>query len=213
MFFMEEEEEKVIKELDEGDVMGEDAFFNLTVCTASVIALSKAEVNFLEKDVLAKWEERDLGIESKLRDYCLKLKKISGLLKKRRLDRRLQKRIEISNKVSIQSLDASGAPRGKSLTGTLADICGGGVSFYLKTPKENVVNMFEEPRINLRFIINTGGSQQDLEQTGTVVAAIHHFYDYSIHVKFDKMLDEKTIEDIKASGGAKDKELEMLTDS
>jgi len=46
-----------------------------------------------------------------------------------------------------------------------------------------------------------------------VVAAIHHFYDYSIHVKFDKMLDEKTIEDIKASGGAKDKELEMLTDS
>ncbi len=213
MFFMEEEKEKVIKELDEGDVMGEDAFFNLTVCTASVIALSKAEVNFLEKDVLAKWEERDLGIESKLRDYCLKLKKISGLLKKRRLDRRLQKRIEISNKVSIQSLDASGAPRGKSLTGTLADICGGGVSFYLKTPKENVVNMFEEPRINLRFIINTGGSQQDLEQTGTVVAAIHHFYDYSIHVKFDKMLDEKTIEDIKASGGAKDKELEMLTDS
>jgi CRP-like cAMP-binding protein len=212
MFFM-EEEEKVIKELDEGDVMGEDTFFNLTVCTASVMALCDVEVNFLEKDVLAKWEKRDLGIESKLRDYCLKLDKISDLLKKKGLDRRSQKRIEISNKVSIQSLDASRAPRGKSLTGTLADICGGGVSFYLKSPKENVVNMFTEPRMNLTFIINTGESQQNIEQTGTVVAAIHHFYDYSIHVKFDKMLDEKTIQDIKASGGAKDEELEMLTDS
>jgi CRP-like cAMP-binding protein len=213
MFFMEEEEEKVIKELDEGDVMGEETFFNLTVSTVSVMALSEAEVNVLEKDVLTKWEERDLGIESKLRDYCLRLDKISDLLKKKRLDRRSQKRIEISNKVSIQSLDTSGTPKGKSLTGTLADICEGGVSFYLKSPKENVVNMFAEPRMNLRFIINTGESQQNIEQTGTVVAAIHHFYDFSIHVKFDKMLDDKTIQDIKTSGGGKDKELEILTDS
>jgi CRP-like cAMP-binding protein len=212
MFFMEEEEEKLIKQLDEGDVIGEDTFFNLTVCTGSVMALTDVEVNFLEKDVLAKWEKKDLGIESKLRDYCLKLDKISHLLKKKGLDRRSQERIEISSKVAIQSLDASGAPRGKSLTGTLADICGWGVSFYLKSPKENVVDMFAEPKMNLRFIINTGKSQQNLEQTGTVVAAIHHFYDFSIHVKFDKMLDEKTIQDIKASGDAKDEELEIITD-
>ncbi len=213
MFFVEGEQEKAIKDLDEGDVMGEDTFFNLTVCTESVTALSSVEVNFLEKDVLAKWEKKDLGIESKLRDYCLKLDKISDLLKKKGLDRRSRKRIEISSKVSILSLDASGAPRGKSLTGTLADICAGGVSFYLKIPKENVVNMFSEPRIKVTFNINKRESRRNIEQTGTMVAAIHHFYDYSMHVKFDKILDDKTIEDIKTAGGTKDEELEMLTDS
>ena len=73
--------------------------------------------------------------------------------------------------------------------------------------------MFMKPRLNLKFDINAGESQHKIDQNSTVVAAIHHFYDYSIHVKFDRMLDEKTIENIESSAGSGDGELEMFTDS
>jgi len=213
MFFMQEDEEILIKELNPGDIMGEDTFFNLTVNTTSTIALSEVELNFLKKDILPKWEKRSIGIESKLRDYCLKLKKTSDLLQKKGLDRRSQKRVAISSKASIHSLDASGAPVGKPIIGTLADISQGGLSFYVKIPKENIHRMFMEPRLNLKFNLNAGESQHKIDQNGMVVAAIHHFYDYSIHVKFDSMLDEKIIENIESSAGSEDAELEMFTDS
>ena len=213
MVFKQGDEDLLVNELNPGDVMGEETFFNLTVCTTSAMAFSGVELNFLEKDILAKWEKRALGIESKLRDYCLKLKKTSDLLQKKGLDRRSNKRNEISNKVSIQSIDASGAPVGKSVTGTLADISQGGVSFYLKIPKENVLKMFMEPRLNMKFILKAEDSQHKIDQNGIVVAAISHFYDYSIHVKFDKMLDEKMIEGIKTSTGSEDGTLEIFIDS
>jgi hypothetical protein len=211
--FNQGDEEVLINELNAGQVMGEDTFFNLTVCTSSAVAISAVELNFLEMNILEKWEKRGLGIEAKLRDYCLKLTKTSDLLKKKGLDRRSKKRSEISSKVSIQPIDVSGVPVGKALTGTLADISQGGVSFYLKIPKENVHKMFMEPRVNMKFILIVDNSKHKVDQNGTVVAAIHHFYEYSIHVKFDRMLDEKTIEGIHTPEGSEDASLEIFVDS
>lgn len=214
MFFKQGDEAKVIKEINPGDITGEETFFNLTVCTASVTAFSEVELNFLEKDILRKWEEAGLGIESKLRDYSLKLKKTADILQEKGFDRRSEERVKLSSlKVSIQPLDLSGSPVGKVITGTLADICQGGVSFYLKIPKENVARMFEEPKMNLKFKIDSGEAKHTVDQNGTVVAVIHHFYDFSIHVKFDKVLDEKVFEDIRESAGSTEEELDIFIDS
>lgn len=211
--FKKGDEELLIKELNPGDVMGEDTFFDLTRCTMSAITTSDVELNFLEKDILAKWEKKALGIESKLRDYCLKLEKTSHLLKKKGLDRRSKERRDISNKVSIQPVDASGALVGKTVTGTLADISQGGVCFFLKIPKENVLRMFMEPRLNMKFVLMSDDAKNKIDQNGTVVAAISHFYDYSIHVEFDNMLDEKLIEGIKTADVSEDGSIEIFIDS
>ncbi|HJX34475.1 MAG TPA: cyclic nucleotide-binding domain-containing protein, partial [Desulfatiglandales bacterium] len=98
--FNQGDEEILIKELNPGDVMGEETFFNLTLCTSSAVTVSEVELYFLEQDMLAKWEKRSLGIESKLRDYCLKLPKTGKLLKEKGLDRRSHKRIEVMSKAS-----------------------------------------------------------------------------------------------------------------
>ena len=213
MFFMQDNKEKVIKNLNPGDIFGEDTFFNLTVCTASVTASSGTEVNFLEKDILAEWGKKDLGLESKLRDYTLKLKKTSDLLLEKGLDRRCMKRVKTSSRVSLQSLDTSDTPIGEPIAATLEDISRGGVSFTLKITKEKILGLFMEPKVNLKYSINMSDSQKDMDQNGTVVAVINHFYDYSVHVKFDKMLDEKTIEDVIPSSESEYGELELETDS
>ncbi len=212
MLFSQGDQKKTIKELNPGDIVGDEAFFNLTVCTSTVTASSDVDLNFLEKDILAKWEKAGLGIGSKLLDYTLKQKKTWEFLCEQSMDRRSEERIEISVKVSIQSLDQSGSPAGKPVTGTLADICPEGASFYLKIPKENVLKIFEAQRINLKFNISSGDASLNVDQNGTVVAAMHHFYDYSIHVKFDKSLGKEIFEEIGKASVSREGELEVFSD-
>ena len=45
------------------------------------------------------------------------------------------------------------------------------------------------------------------------VAVLTHLYDYSVHIKFDNLLDDKLFEDIKESAGSEDEELDILIDS
>jgi len=209
MVFHKEGEEFLIKELNPGDIVGDDSFFYMTVCTTSVITLSLVEFHFLEKEILKKWEEEFPALASKLTNYCLGFEKIHDLLEKKDLDRRSHERVKIQVKMSIKPMDDSGVPIGKAIAGTLADISEGGLSFYIKTSKERAASMLMGPKLNMKFILPIGESQHQIEQNGTVVGVHYHLYDYSINVKFDKMLDEKIIKEIEAPEHADEAILEM----
>ncbi|MBW1861983.1 MAG: cyclic nucleotide-binding domain-containing protein [Deltaproteobacteria bacterium] len=124
-----DDENIIIKELGAGDIMGEDTFLSLTVCTTTAVTLSEVELFFLEKEILAKWEKDSPGIESKLSDYCSGLEKVSDILKKQGWNRRAQERVKVSCKVLMHTIDDSGSPIGQPVRGTLADISIGGLSF------------------------------------------------------------------------------------
>ena len=53
-------------------------------------------------------------------------------------------------------------------------------------------------RLNIKFTFPVGNNLLKFDQTGTVVGVrLQTFSDYSIHVKFDKMLNQKTVESVK----------------
>jgi hypothetical protein len=110
-------------------------------------------------------------------------------------------------------MDSSGIPVGESIIGALSDISEGGMSFYLNIKKERITKMFIEPGLNLKFSLIVGDSEQRFDLNGTMVAAIPHYYDYSIHVKFDSRLDKQVIEGVKRSDRNGEGDLEILTDS
>jgi CRP-like cAMP-binding protein len=202
--------ETVIRELKPGDLMGQEAFFTLSLCSSSAAALTNVELNYLEKAILTKWESKSCGIESKLHDYDLKIKKAEEKQGAKGPQLRVHERIAISGKVRVQFLDATGNIVGESITGMLSDISQGGLSFYLNIKKEKISNLFLNPRLNLKFSIKTQEAELTIDINGTMVAAVPHFYDYSIHVKFDKRLDKRMMEGIKASSGSEDAELDFL---
>jgi len=202
----------IIKELGAGDIMGGDTFFFLTVCTITAVTLSEVELYFLEKELLTKWEKDFSGIESKLSDYCSELEKVSDMLKKQGRSRRAQERIKVSCKILMQTIDDSGSPLEQPVRGTLADISIGGLSFDLKISKEKADKMFLEPKVNVKFTLKTNESEYKIMQNGTIVGILYHFYDYSIHIKFDNLLDEKIIEEIKESIASENEELDILAD-
>jgi CRP-like cAMP-binding protein len=213
LVFQQGDKEIFIKELKPGDMLGEDAFFSLFLSTTTAITLSAVELNYLEKDILSKWELKSYGVEPKLHDYYLKTKKIDDTFETKGSQQRTHERVAISGKVRVQFMDSSGIPVVESIIGALSDISEGGMSFYLNIKKERITKMFIEPRLNLKFSLIVGSSEQRFDLNGTMVAAIPHYYDYSIHVKFDNRLDKQVIEGVKRSNRKGEGDLEILTDS
>jgi hypothetical protein len=213
LFVNYEGNEKFIKELKPGNMMGAETFFSLSLCTTSATTLTPVELSYLDKAVLEKWESKSYGIEPKLHDYFLKTKKTDDASGGKGHQLRVQERIVISGKVKVQFMDSSGVPSGESIIGDLSDVSQGGLSFYLNIKKEKISKLFLHPRLNMKFSLKTGGSEHPIERNGTMIAAVPHFYDFSIHVKFDSILDKKLLEGIEGSKFAGNGTLEIFMNS
>ena len=110
------------------------------------------------------------------------------------MDRRALKRIKLSGKVQIQLLNRSGEPIGKSFKGELSDISVGGLSFEIRISKEETARLLLGRRISIAFNTSKSMSGQKIDRSGIIVGVYPFpFEDYSIHVKFDKMLAQSFI--------------------
>ncbi|MDB9822837.1 Crp/Fnr family transcriptional regulator [Deltaproteobacteria bacterium] len=200
MVYTKEDEEILIKNLGPGDLTGEDTFFYTTAFkTVSLITCSQAKLHYIEKGILEKWQEKFPGIESKLYEYCRKSGRVHDLLEKKGLDRRIQKRLGISGRVTVQLLNASGGPSGKPFAGGLSDISVNGLSFSVKISKKETARKLLGLKLNMKFALPGAEAPQKTDQNGTLVGIGYPvFADYSIHVRLDKPFDEKIIEKVGA---------------
>jgi len=181
--------EFLLKTLGPGSIAGEDTFFSMATCSTSLIALSQVKLKILKYDVLKKWESEFPALENKLKEYCHKFEKIPEIIKKQGLERRKQKRVDISGKAAVQILDTSEAPIGKPVRGELSDLSMGGVCLFIKTSSQKSARLLLGRKLKVKFIFQATGSQKEILQKGTVVAVRYHlFNDYSVHIKFDNML-------------------------
>ena len=173
-------------------ISGEDTFFSTTAFrTVSLIANSQAKLRYIEKGILEKWQEELPGIESKIYDYYRKSGMVPDLLEKKGLDRRNHKRMELSGRATLQLLNASGGPSGKSFIGGLSDIGEHGLSFSLKISKKETARKLLGLKLNMKFEVPGAKTPQKIDQNGTLVGIGYPvFGDYSIHVRVDKPFDK-----------------------
>ncbi|MDP2863140.1 MAG: cyclic nucleotide-binding domain-containing protein [Desulfobacterales bacterium] len=205
-----EQQGKVIllKKLKPGDIAGQDTFFSISVCTTSLLTLSKVKMNCLGKDVLARWSKEIPTLEPKLKDYSLKIESAHDLLKKKGMDRRLVNRHNLSGKVAVQMINASGNPVGKAFRGELSDISASGISFYIKTSDRKNASFLLGRNLNLLFAVPGNAAFEKITQTGTVIGVSYHlFNDYIIHLKFSMELSSVLVAEIekRANPGSKRK--------
>jgi CRP-like cAMP-binding protein len=189
--------ERLLKTLGPGDIAGEDSFFSITFCTTSLITITRVKMNYLNKDVLNIWKEQYPQLESKLYEYCFPfIENFHQLLKKKEIERRSQKRIQLSGQVSLRLLEISGAPEGREFNGILRDISPGGLAFSIKTSEKTALLLLGR-KLGITAAFSAGSVKQDIDVRGTVISVIRRYTNtYSLHVSFDKVLDEKVIEDI-----------------
>ena len=183
------ENEEALKILEPGDVAGEDTFFYTTALrTVSLIANSEVKILSLERDAPERWKEKFPGLEQKLREYCNKKGRVSEILMKKGINRRLNKRKKLSGKVAVQLLKSSGEPAGKQFTGALSDISISGLAFTFKLSNNEVAHRILGAGIKTQLAIRDGDSSKKIEQTGKIVGIGYHVLsDHSIHVRFDQI--------------------------
>ena len=151
----------------------------------------------MDRSALPEWKQNMPALESKLANYCLKLEKTRDLLKKQGVDRREQKRINIQGKTRIQLLSRDGKPAGKPFRGELSDLSAGGLAFFIRSSKKETIRLLLGRRINIAFKIQGKSGPHAMDRNAMVIG-IHYLQqnEYALHLRFEGVLDDRTIEDI-----------------
>jgi CRP-like cAMP-binding protein len=166
MIYQDKAGDVLLYTLGPGQLAGQENFFSTTVCTTSLISLSNVNLKYIAKDSLLKWKKEVPALEQKLSDFCAGFPNATALLE----------------------------PIGKSFKGELSDISVGGLSFEIRISKEETARLLLGRRISIAFNISKRRPGQMIDRSGIIVGVYPFpFEDYSIHVKFDKMLDQSAI--------------------
>lgn len=191
-FFLKGREECVLQTLGPGSVAGHDSFFLISVCTSSLVALTPSRINVLTSDSLKRITDVHTGLISKLKSYCLGLKKPHELLKQKGLARRSNTRFKINGIIFFSVINLEGKKITNELRGEMADVSLGGLSFYIKTSDEDQARKLLNKRLHMKFRIPFLKDGSRAERTGLIRGVIANmFHDYSLHIKFDELLDSK----------------------
>ena len=190
-------QEAVLKELKPGDIANDEAFFSFTVCTTSLVAVTNAEVFFLEKNILTDWEKTQPSIENKLRTFSHLFEKVGDLIQKSGLQLRGHKRVKISRNALVQPLDKSGKPIRSPHKVSLFDISSGGVSYGFKLNKKEDASQLLDSWINIQTVYENQTGKHKINCNGKIVAVhLQPFGESSVHVQFEELLAQQIIVDI-----------------
>lgn len=208
LIFTQGERESLLKSLDKGDIIGEDTFFSASVCTTTLVTLSRTSVIYLEKSVLDSWRDAFPALETKLHDFCLQFERVQDILRQKGMDRRVQKRVRIPGVVGIHLLTAGGMRTGKNFKGYLMDLSIGGLAFMIRSPSRRNVSLLLGRKLGLSFTIparegkalelgalfRNGNKRLSVRHRGTVIGVSHRSQDeYSVHIKFELLLSEAVL--------------------
>lgn len=190
LFYTQSQAERLITTLSGGSVAGAESFFNISVCTTSLVTLSRVRINFLTPDVYARWQTELPTLATKLRHFCDLQSSAVNMMKEKGINRREHQRFKVEIPMKYQILKFSGEPLGREFKGDMSDISLGGLSFFIKTANKQQALLLLGRRLKVRF----GSIATETERSGIITGVINHlFSDYSIHMKFDKPVTRAAI--------------------
>jgi hypothetical protein len=195
MFYRDQEKDFLIGRLGPGNIFGEDTFFSVNVCTASVKTLTRIQVRTIDKKTLEKLAASHDTLAAKLKKMCVSGRSIYNRLRQKGIDRRSFKRINLNTRISFQMLSFSGSKGSpRSVRAELWDISKGGLSFYFQSKNPHAVQSLIGQDIGVRFELNYKGKTKTVALSGVVHGVQSHPFDeYSVHLKFNRQLSDTAI--------------------
>jgi CRP-like cAMP-binding protein len=198
--YQDKDKEMLIQRLGSGDIFGQDTFFSVNVCTATVKSLSKVKLSYLERKTLENLKSALEFLESNLKKVCLSGASTFDLLRKRGIDRRSYRRINLQTKITVQLLSAdSKAVMRRPLTAELWDISKIGLSFYFQSKSRDAVRRLLGRTLGISFSLLVGGKYKDVKVTGVVQGVDSHPLDeYSVHLRLNRNFSDRAIQTIQS---------------
>lgn len=195
LIYRQGEKENYVKQINAGEIAGQDSFFSISLCTTSVITISNVQLCYLDRSSIQKLEGEFPGFETKLHDFCFKSgENIIDILKKKEIERRCFKRFEVAGKIATQLLDKSGKPVVKAFQGHLKDISEGGVSYFIKCSQKSSARFLLGRPADIKMSFSKNGDESIATARGRIVGVKYRlFNDYTVHLKFTDLFPEAQI--------------------
>jgi CRP-like cAMP-binding protein len=198
LYFDDQGSEVLVNTMGSGQIFGEGAFFEVSAWTISVASTGISEISVLNLDTLQEWTENFPELESKLKVFCKKFEKIEEFIKRSSHDRRSYKRYRITGQGTATLLDNSERGLGTSFMAELFDISEGGLSFLLRISKKENARLMLGRKMLIKLSKEIK-SQDGITLVGDILAVKNTHTlenEYSLHMKFDNLLDRKQLHDV-----------------
>jgi len=202
LIFRQGEKEIYIKQINKGEIVGQDTFFSISICTSSVISMNDVQLTYLDYSSLQKLEKQFPGFENRLQEFCFKSEeKVEDILRKKKIERRRFKRFEVSGEITTQLFDKEGKTAGKPFQGHLKDLSEGGVCYFIKCSQKSLArHLLGRPAKFKISYPKDDGRHMTLNINGRVAGVnFCSFNDYTVHASFSKLFPEAQIRELNAS--------------
>jgi len=190
------QEEIFLKRLNPGEIVGVAPFFDVSVWTVTLTAMTAVKVQVLAREPFQKLLTQYPGLESRLMDFCRSSDKITELVKLSGEERREEARYPLEFKIVNSLLDEFGYPSAQRFNGLLEDVSIGGLSLLIRISKKENARLFLGRHIVSLLPI---GKNAVRECKGEIVGVTLHDYidqDYLVHVRFDQPLTAVDLKNI-----------------
>ncbi len=196
--YSDKEKDLLIHTMGRGDFFGQETFFSVNVCTASVKVLSEASLSYVERKMLHHKKGVLAALESKLKKVCCSGRSTFDRLRQKGIDRRSYKRINFNTMVSFQLMASKNQEAmQRSVKAELWDISKGGLSFYFQSKNPKAVRHLIGRKIGVRLRLNDSDRSRVIAVTGIVHGVQGHPLDeYSVHVKLERNFSDSAIKTI-----------------
>ncbi len=193
-----ESRQALIHTIGAGETIGEDTFFSVNVCTATVTTLSKVKLSYLERDKLDGIKIQYPQLEAQLQKLCGTGRKIFEWLRQKGIDRRAYRRVNLNTKITFQVLTPDDpSTLSRLVTAELWDISKCGLSFYFQSKSPEAVRRLVGRTLGVNFTLAAGGKQKEISLTGVVHGVQNHPLDeYSVHLQLRRNFSDEAIKTI-----------------
>lgn len=189
--------EKFLRRMGPGSILGGDLFFSSSVWTVTLRAISNVSLQILEQDVYLKIIKIFPEIDQKLNQYCRKYEMIPQLLKMSGEDRREYPRIPAALSTQNVLLDPYGNKGKRKITGELKDISRSGLAFIIKISSKHNAKLLLGRQIE--SIVHSPLGEVLTECSGVIVGVKCHDVNvdnFTVHVKLSQRIDTTTFDSV-----------------
>jgi len=189
-----------LKRLKPGETVGVGPFFDVSLWTVTLTAMTAVKLQVLEREPFLKLLPLHPGLESSLADFCRRSDKVPELLRisgeSRREDVRYPAQVRIVNTL----LDGRGNPSQQRFKGQLEDISTGGLSLLIRLSKKENARLLLGRHIVSSLPLNAGGVREDRGEIVGVSLQDYVDKEYRVHVRFEQPVGETDLKNILLQG-------------
>ncbi len=196
LFYLDKENETLVKTLKGGEILGGESFFNHSAWTLNATTMGNVEISILSRENVEEWSDVYPALEEKIREYCDRAGQESEFFLVTGANRREEERSTFTKTVSIDLLDEGGKTTETTIHGNGYDISSGGLSFISNIERRKQVSQLLGWQVNIRFVDAAGSVINFQEVTGRIVAVrnLHSAgMGRSVHISFDTKMEQNAL--------------------